>query len=199
MAVLINFNGRKNGKKAVYADSNSVENLCRYVVGESGKHSDDEILGIGAYGVDDHGTTQKMVDQMQIVQRAYGIEGRGGRRMAHMCLSVTEEEFGSLGCNEELLMDYFADCARDIYDMGYQEVFGVHLNQQSPDHENCAFAHMHMAVSSINYESGRKFHMTKKEFMDEEATMNQKMAEYQEFSPVTFKDVDIYRRTGERR
>ena len=91
MAVLINFNGRKNGKKAVYADSNSVENLCRYVVGESGKHSDDEILGIGAYGVDDHGTTQKMVDQMQIVQRAYGIERRGGRRMAHMCLSVTEE------------------------------------------------------------------------------------------------------------
>lgn len=199
MAKLINFNGRKNGKKAVYADSNSVENLCKYVVGKSGKHSDDEILGIGAYGVDDHGTTQKMAGQMQIVQHAYGIERRGGRRMAHMCLSVTEEEFGSLGCNEELLMNYFADCARDIFDMGYQEVFGVHLNQQSPDHENCAFAHMHMAINSINYESGRKFHMTKKEFMDEEVVMNQKMAEYQELSPVTFQDADIFWRTGTQR
>ena len=189
----------KMEKKAVYADSNSVENLCRYVVGKSGKHSDDEILGIGAYGVDDHGTTQKMAGQMQIVQHAYGIERRGGRRMAHMCLSVTEEEFGSLGCNVELLMDYFADCARDIFDMGYQEVFGVHLNQQSPDHENCAFAHMHMAINSINYESGRKFHMTKKEFMDEEAVMNRKMAEYQELSPVIFKDADIFWRTGAQR
>ena len=136
---------------------------------------------------------------MQIVQNAYGIERRGGRRMAHMCLSVTEKEFGSLGCNEGLLIGYFSDCARDIFEKGYQEVYGIHLNQQSPNHANCAFAHMHMAVSSINYGSGRKFHMTKKEFMDEEEAMNKKMVGYQELSPVIFKNADIYRRTGERR
>lgn len=78
MAKLININGQKKGKKTPYADSDSVGNLCKYVLGEDEKHSKNEILEIGAYGVDDHGTTQKMVEQMKIVQNAYRIESRGG-------------------------------------------------------------------------------------------------------------------------
>ena len=34
MANLINFNDKKKRKKTVYGDSESVRNLCRYVVGE---------------------------------------------------------------------------------------------------------------------------------------------------------------------
>ena len=49
MANLINFNDKKKGKKTVYGDSESVGNLCKYVVGEDEKHGENEILGIGAF------------------------------------------------------------------------------------------------------------------------------------------------------
>lgn len=116
--------------------------------------------------------------------------------MAHMCLSVTEEEFGSLGCNDKLLGEYFSDCVRDIYDMGHQVVYGLHLNQKDEGDDAHAFAHVHMAVNSINFTNGRKFHLTKKEFVNEENVMRQKIEGYQVQSPVIFQNADVYRRVN---
>ena len=119
MAKLLNINKKSNGGKTLYADEKSVENLCKYVVGEDGGHSSQEILGRGEFGVMKLETTQAMATQMLIVQNDYKINQRGGRRMAHMCNCISEEEFGKIGCNENLLGSYFDDCARNFYEMGH--------------------------------------------------------------------------------
>ena len=46
-----------------------MENLCKYVVGEDGGHSSQEILGRGEFGVMKSETTQDMATQMLIVQK----------------------------------------------------------------------------------------------------------------------------------
>ena len=64
MAKLLNINKKSNGGKTLYADEKSVANLCKYVVGEDGGHSSQEILGRGEFGVMKLETTQAMATQM---------------------------------------------------------------------------------------------------------------------------------------
>jgi hypothetical protein len=199
LANLINVKSKKNGKETPYSTAEDVGNLCRYVVGESGKHDASEILAYGAYGVTDDAGVQTMIDQIQIVQRYHRIDQRGGRRMAHLCQNITEEEFGRLGCNEELLTEYFSSSAQLIYGTGHQVVYGVHINPDNSNSEDGgegkphAFAHVHLGISSINFESGRKFHMTKQELRDTEAVMNEKLEEYKGRSAVRFSNADVWR------
>ena len=194
MAKLLNINKKSNGGKTLYADEKSVENLCKYVVGEDGGHSSQEILGRGEFGVMKSETTQAMATQMLIVQNDYKINQRGGRRMAHMCNCISEEEFGKIGCNENILMNYFDDCARDFYEMGHQVVYGVHLNNHAEEEGTHAFAHVHFAINSINFNDGKKFHMNRREVYEEENVMNQQLEEYQNQSAVIFKNADVWRR-----
>jgi hypothetical protein len=197
MANLIVF-GKSNGTRTAYSKSRDVDNLCRYVLGESGKHEKSDILATGAYGVNDHAGIQTMCEQIKKVQKVHRIEQRGGRRMAHLCLSVTEEEFGRLGCNEDLLTEYFSDCAKSFYDNGYQLVYGVHLNSEKEHSgeekdKTHAFAHGHFGISSININTGNKFHMTGQERRDTEAEENSMLAEYTGRSAVGFKDAEVWR------
>jgi hypothetical protein len=171
-------------------------------VGEDRKHDASEILAYGAYGVTDDAGVQTMVDQIQTVQKYHRIDHRGGRRMAHLCQNITEEEFCSLGCNEELLAEYFSSSAQMIYNMGYQVVYGVHVNRYKNNNNNgksggngklCSFAHVHLGINSINFENGKKFHMTKQELRDTAAAMNEKLEEYKGRSAVQFSDANVWR------
>ena len=73
-------------------------------------------------------------------------------------------------------------------------VYGVHLNNPAEDEGTHAFAHVHFAINSINFNNGKKFHMTRKEVYEEENVMNQQLEEYQNQSAVIFKNADVWRR-----
>jgi hypothetical protein len=199
MANLVNVNSRKKGQKTPFSTAKDVGNLCRYVVGESGKHDSSEILSYGGYGVTVDAGIQTAINQILTVQKYNGIASRGGRRMVHMCLNITEEEFCSLGCNEELLIDYFSDCAGIVFDEGHQVVYGDHLNKNkdqsgNDDGKSHAFAHLHIAGNSINYNNSLKYHRTKEETLKLEAEMNNILEEYKSRSAVGFSNADVWRK-----
>ena len=73
-------------------------------------------------------------------------------------------------------------------------VYGVHLNKRAEDEGTHAFAHVHFAINSINFNNGKKFHMTRKEVYEEENVMNQQLEEYQNQSAVIFENADVWRR-----
>jgi hypothetical protein len=197
LANLINVNSKKNGNGTPYSTAKDVGNLCRYVIGEDRKHDTSEILSYGGYGVTVDAGMQTAIEQIQIVQKHHRIDQRGGRRMMHILLNINEAEFCSLGCNEEYLEEYFSDCAKILYDEGHQVVYGIHLKdnngESGEDGKTHAFAHLHIAGNSINYNNSLKYHRTKEETLKLEAEMNNILEEYKSRSAVGFSNADLWR------
>ena len=97
--------------------------------------------------------------------------------------------------NDELLIDYFRDCARDVYNSGYQVAYCIHTNQKKHnDCKNHAFSHLHLGINSVNYENGKKFHATKGEIIRGNEYETDKLNSYKEASAVRFKNIDEYRK-----
>ena len=191
MAVFINLGSCKNS----FSETNSVNKLCSFIMEERAPNNDERFISSGAFGVTDSEGLKPIINQMKAVQNFYNINERNGRRMTHMCLSITEKEFCDIGCNDELLIDYFRDCARDVYNSGYQVAYCIHTNQKKHnDCKNHAFSHLHLGINSVNYENGKKFHATKGEIIRGNEYETDKLNSYKEASAVRFKNIDEYRK-----
>lgn len=190
--VLINLPTGK-GQRSAFQNKDAYENLVKYICRE-GKDNRDFITSVG-YGVDNDQSLSDQIDMINMIQGIYNIESRGGRRAAHMQYSITEEEFGRYGCNMELVTEAFGEMGREIFKEGYQVVAGSHFTKPKGEGEenSGSFVHVHFAVSSINYENGKKYHKTKAEMLQLQEKFDHIQDVYQSRSPVSFNTADTFK------
>ena len=102
--------------------------------------------------------------------------------MYHEIFSLLDEEVAGLYYNMNLLYCIAAECARWYFNQGYQVVFAIHHQGRF---------HIHFAVNTIHYITGKKFHTTKPEKDAREMLFNQILYKYLEIAkipicPITF-------------
>lgn len=135
-----------------YTNTDAVENVIRYVTRTRvDENSAEECVGIGGRGVSCYWNAEIMIRQFQYIQNVFGIQYRGGRRMYHETFSINILEFYELGANWRVLYQAVLTMSSWYYQRGHQVVFAIHnSNEKGP--------HIHFAVNTINFCTGRKWH-----------------------------------------
>ena len=126
-----------------YKNAKSIDNLTKYVMGDIKERKHLETVSIGGNGLD-YTNHKKMVKQIKKVQKVF--HKNTGRRMYHFVLlfdeSLKEEEQAVSEIADLIVKEKFHD---------YQVIYGVHRDTDN--------IHIHFAMSSVNYNTGLKFHM----------------------------------------
>lgn len=100
--------------------------------------------------------------------------------MFHEALCIMDEEFGELAHSYEAVYRIGMRCAEYYYAMGFQVVFAVHHpKDKQPDRDAVnKGVHIHFAVNTINFITGRKWHTNFRESWNRERAFNDNMAEF---------------------
>lgn len=189
--VLINV--AQNNHQSKYQNKDAFGNCAKYACKVNGNAN--ELVGYQFFGEPYDLPLERQIEDVYQIQKLHDIESRGGRRAAHMVYSIQESEFGEYGNNPELVRRSFENMARCIYDEGYQVLAATHYNPKNDGQEG-AFTHVHLVINNINYRNGKKFHKTKAEVRELEKQFNEIQGDYQQMSPVTFKNADGFRNTN---
>lgn len=171
-------NYNNNGNNIYYKDQNysnedAVENLLHYITRtRENEDRKDDLINYGAVGADYFHSVDDMIQQFRYIQHIHGINTRRGRRMYHEVLNLKDCELKRLGRNPEMLWQVGMECCQVYYQMGHQAVFAVHWEPK----KRC---HVHFAVNTINFLSGRKWHTTLPEIKQREGIFNEILRRYQ--------------------
>ena len=161
-----------------YTNKNAVENVIRYITrtGDKEEHRE-ELVAWGGMGVGCYATPELVIRQFCRVQDCYNIEGRGGRRVFHEVLNITEEEFVWMGRSYDSVYQTAMKCAEFYYSMGFQVVFAVHHSKNRQVWNQGV--HIHFVVNSVNYMTGRKWHTGIRESYTREKTFDENMWKFE--------------------
>lgn len=150
--------GGYRSSKSYYTNVDAVEKVIRYITRTRCVESrSGELISVGGAGVICAGTVEEIIVQFLIVQNFYQIDKRGGRRVVHEILSFTEEEFNRINRNYALVNLVAREISAYFYLSGFQVVYAVH-------HDSEKHVHIHLAVNTINFKSGKKFHSGGEDF-----------------------------------
>ena len=170
-----------------YTNKNAVENCIRYIT-RTGANEDrrHELSAWGGAGVGCYAAPELVIQQFCGVQKVYGIDRRGGRRLFHEVYNLTDREFESLGRNYDFVYQIAMKCAEYYYLMGHQVVFAIHHTRNVQMGNKGV--HIHFVVNSINFMTGGKWHTRMRESYKREQIFNQNMREFIEdnFYPLEF-------------
>ncbi len=157
-----------------YTNSNAVENLIRYIT-RTRKQEEraNELIAWGGWGIGCYATPELVIGQFRSVQKLYGIEARGGRRLFHEVLKLTDQEFEQLGLDYDKLFQIAVRCAEYYYRMGHQVVFAIHYSKV-----NNMGVHIHFVVNAVNFMTGKKWHTNMRENYHRDQWFNEKMREF---------------------
>ena len=127
-----------------YDSDKAVENLIKYVIRE--KDSAEKVRYWGTRGLLKN--VNYAIETIITMQRY--LNKNKGRRMYHIVVSLPS-------CIKDEQVTYIlADVLADYFGRRYQLGYGVHFNTDN--------YHIHIAMNSINYKTGKKWHKSKKEF-----------------------------------
>ena len=145
-----------------YQNKDAVENVLRYIM-RVRKYEDraNELLAYGGAGVPLYATPELMIQKFLYVQKLFHIDSRKGRRMHHEVLNLRDEEYEKLGSSIQNLYQYALNCCMVYYEQGHQVVFAIHWEPQKR-------LHIHFAVNTINFITGKKWHTSMNEYSDRE-------------------------------
>ena len=129
-----------------YETENDMKNLLQYIAAEGSNRQTETLLKSRGKGVSPKPV--KAARQMQAVQRIYGKESR--RRMYHLVVSFLE------GMKKKAAILRAAEEIADLLFENYQVFYGIHTSTEN--------WHIHYAVNAVNYNTGKKWHQSKKEF-----------------------------------
>ncbi len=151
-----------------YTNPDAIDNVLRYVTRtRKCEKRENELVYCNSLGVMLSLGIDHCIYEMEQLQRFYSINNRGGRRMFHETLELTEQE---TSCFDSIAsLSKFADsCAYIYYQMGFQVVYAVHFVPYSDEDMTILQrqqkvrrgVHIHFAVNIISFLDGRKFHST---------------------------------------
>ncbi|MBR1851609.1 MAG: relaxase/mobilization nuclease domain-containing protein [Lachnospiraceae bacterium] len=131
----------KSGKRAKYSSNRAIHNLLNYIVCEKG--TDHQVSHWGTRGLSHD--INKAVEQFIKSQKL--IRKNKNRRAYHIIVSfppdMQDVEFVNKAADE--VANYFFN--------DYLVLYGVHTNTDS--------LHFHIAINSVSYVTGLKFHKSK--------------------------------------
>lgn len=131
-----------------YEKDKDIQELTQYIAGEGTNKEKEEVFYIGSKGLDqEHDKAAKQIIKMQ---RA--LKKNNGRRMYHMIIS-----FNTSTKNLLKVKAVSKAVAKIIYEEGYLVYYGIHTSTDN--------LHIHFAIDSVNYLSGKKWHKSRSEFM----------------------------------
>lgn len=131
-----------------YEKDKDIQELTQYIAGEGTNKEKEEVFYIGSKGLDqEHDKAAKQIIKMQ---RA--LKKNNGRRMYHMIIS-----FNTSTKNLLKVKAVSKAVAKVIYEEGYLVYYGIHTSTDN--------LHIHFAIDSVNYLSGKKWHKSRSEFM----------------------------------
>lgn len=147
--------GRKKGN---YMNENAVENVIRYIT-RTRKNEDraDELITWGGMGVGCYASPELVIEQFRAVQKVYGKNTDGGRRIYHETLGFREEEFERMWRDYGLVYQIAVECAKRYYSVGHQVVFAIHHAPKDGIVGNKG-VHIHFVVNTVNFMTGKKWH-----------------------------------------
>lgn len=147
-------------KYGKYENTDAVENVLRYIMRvREHEYKANELLAYGGVGVPLYATPELMIQEFLYVQRLFHINSRNGRRMYHEVLNLMDKEYEGLGSSIQNLYRYALNCCMVYYEQGHQVVFAIHW-------ERSKRLHIHFAVNTINFITGKKWHTSLNEFGD---------------------------------
>lgn len=147
MATLICFNNRKN-----YKNIQAVENVLQYILRiRPNEKRRQDLLTYGGKGIPLFLSPDDIINQFLYVQNLYLINSRKGIRIYHEVLSFTDSEYERLGYDINLIYQIAMRCSEEYFNRGHQVVFAIHYESEK-------HLHIHFAINSINYITGKKLH-----------------------------------------
>ena len=162
MGKLINIGGR-------YANAEAVDKVIRYVTRTRTNETRAENLqGYGGLGIFRYDTVEMMIGRFKAVQDAYGIRHRKGKRMFHEVFSITDMEFKGINCDMKLLNQIALELCGEYYRQGFQVVYAIHWEEEKK-------LHIHFAVNSVSFMTGKKFITSREGNRERERLFNEKL------------------------
>ena len=146
---LINKAGKHN-----YCKPESVQNLIRYIARDrENEDRQEELLACGAWGCLEIFGSEGIIGGFELARLCYKRRGAFGRYVDHEIYEFSCYElmqFQELHISCELVA---RELARNIYKEGYQVFWGVHVKDKGS-----LKIHVHFAVSTVNFNTGKKRH-----------------------------------------
>ena len=155
-----------------YSNKDAVYNVIRYItrtrVNEDRK---DELIDFAGFMVPNYDpefndVPSLMISSFEFVQDRFRLKDFGGSRIVHLALSLSDEEYLTLGQNRiQMICELARQCASTYCNDGFQVVYAVH-------YDNLKHAHIHFAINSINISTGLKFNTSRGLRNQREQTFN---------------------------
>lgn len=114
----------------------------------------------------------QMAQQKDISVSEYVLEGAVTSKECQCRKNKIDMQFIRMGRNVNTLWKFADQCAQCYFDAGYQVVYAIHGTNESD-------LHIHFAVSTINFQSGLKWHDSKTDLDLREALFNKILGKYQ--------------------
>ena len=134
-------------RKDRYEKDKDIQELTQYIAGEGNNKEKEEVFYIGSKGLDqEHDKAAKQIIKMQRALK------KNNGRMYHMIIS-----FNTNTKNLLKVKAVSKAAAKIIYEEGYLVYYGIHTSTDN--------LHIHFAIDSVNYLSGKKWHKSRSEFM----------------------------------
>ena len=134
-----------------YKRDTDIRNLLRYIAGNGKNKEKENVLSLRGRGIaKDY---SKAVEQMIRIQKLHGKNNK--RRCYQIIVSFPEK----LNEYKNLIILMANEIAEMIFDeYGFQVYYGIHTSTGN--------IHIHFAINAVSYRTGKKWHSSKKEFID---------------------------------
>lgn len=172
-----NYQGDKYNNRTYRMKNYTNKNAVKFVIDDITRNRENEkyeyqLLGYGGLGVNQFLPVEDMIATFCYVQQAYDIDNRGGRRIYHEVFWFFPDELVMLDRNVELMWQFAYEISLEFfYKKGFQVVFAIHYDMQGK-------YHIHLAVNTVNYITGKKLQTFKKDIKEREASCNVILKKY---------------------
>ena len=164
--ILINRAGKNR-----YINLDATEKLITYIAREQ-QDAPDDLLLRGALGATTFTDINTTIHQFECVHLLHNRHGVFGRYIDHEIYSFSPSEEAALYQKNVSFTELAQRMADDFYQEGFQVYYGIHQH----DEENLHL-HIHFAVNTVNFRTGKKRHEGKKETAQRQQRLQQIVAE----------------------
>ena len=157
--------------KSRYANLDVTEKLIHYIAREK-QDAPDDLLLCGVMGATTFPDLDTTIHQFECAHLLHDRRGVFGRYIDHEIYSFSPSGEAAFRQKKEVLPELAKKMATDFYQEGFQVYYGVHRGDKDNPH-----LHIHFAVNTVNFRTGKKRHEGKKETASRQQRLQQMVAQ----------------------
>lgn len=152
--------------RSYYTNPDAVENVIRYVTRTRlNEQRAKELIAIGGKGIYYNLPVERIISQFLATQEVFNINQRGGRRIVHEIISLSDQDFANLNYDYRHVYLHAEAICEYYFSLGHQVLFAIHHDPEKK-------VHIHFVVNSINYTNGKKYHSSKQDLQARKEEFN---------------------------